>query len=745
MAEFLEILSDFHVEWAGRATLWIGLWILGIRIFRLPWGTVQHAIWAIILSTTLILPFARWPHPKTLPTDNIWHAVETAYIALDSPITQQSTQPVPTTLQPPNQWQPTSQPVSIATILGGIYILCISWMSLKLAIGYIDIKRLIHQAQYTNHSYIQNVVTHYTQTFHIQRAVTIKISSEIDGPITTGWRKPVIVLPEYLIDLSSTEDLDYILIHELAHIRRHDFVVTCIQRFCEALLFYHPLVWYVSHHITLHRELACDDWVLTHNPNRQAYAMSLIERVAKPDQTPRLAATYFGAPGRLTTRIQQIMNAHRHIKLTTSRKSLGLTLACITLGISLIGCFAFTRTGRLDPQVQNLTQQALTAARSSDITTADHIADLAAGKALAQSSTVDRKRNLLHVLQIRAAYTLDQPKRRAFYTSALDLANDLNDLETQADLHLQLSANAPDSVRQPHLKVAQQLYAMLDNRPGEGKVLFQQAFDHLRQQKYDRAQSEFNRVASLLQTVNPSLSISAIAANDLLSRPDHVNIGKKQTGYAIGNTVLHVQDGTYTYLGEGGNTRSFSYKGQSPVFSRSPFHEAGLIKKMLDTHQPTGSRWGDNVHGFGKMPLQGYAMILNNNATVTTPAGTFTGCYHIRIHVTQNTDAENKRVDKLNKLVRGTRDVYYAPGVGLVKMSLETKNHHLADLLLTRYNITQKTTDLLPLDIGNTWAYTWKNSADDMFNEQVFQVCDQKQDIVYLSRYHLYYPKEGLP
>lgn len=745
MTEVFEMLSDFHVEWTWRATLWMGFWILGLRLLRPPLGAIQHAIWALILGAMLTLPFVRWSHPQVVATDHAWHAVETAYIALDNPSAKPIETPIAISPAKPGQWQSLSKKISLSTILGMVYVLCVGWMSLKLCLGYIDLKRLIYKAQDTDDEHYQNLLNRLTQDLNIHRPVVLKISPEVDGPITTGWRKPIVVLPRDLFETPPTEEIECILIHELAHIRRHDFVVTCLQRLCEAVFFYHPLVWYVSHHVTLHRELACDDWVLTQNPNRRVYAMSLIDHVAGPGQTPRLASTFFGAPSRLTVRIQQIMNAHRSIVPTISRKILGMALTLTLMGLTIIGCFALVRTGRVDPGVQTLLIQASTAAQTQDIATADYYANAAAGKALEQPASADRKRNLLHVLQMRASWTMDFAKRRTYYKSALNLAHDLNDLRAQAQLHTQLGLNAPDSIKRPHLKAAKQLYATLGDHKGEGRVLFWQACNRLSDGDLDRAQAEFNRVESLLNKSVPSLAISAVAAHALLARDDRDHLAKRTTAYGLGCTMLRIEDGAYTFLTESGNSRSFRRTHIPPVFNRSPFHEAGLLKKMLDPALPVGSRWGGNVRSFGTMPLEGFAILLDDNATVTTPAGTFTQCRQIRIQVTQKVEPENKRIDDLNKWVRGTRDIYYAPGVGIVKMYLETKSRNLAYLLLTQYHVTKETDALLPLDVGNRWTYTWQNRANDTFNEQVFQVREKRDDTVLLSRYHLAYQKEDAP
>jgi beta-lactamase regulating signal transducer with metallopeptidase domain len=106
----------------------------------------------------------------------------------------------------------------------------------------------------------------------------------LDSPVVVGWLRPVVLLPVYLISGFTPEQLSAILAHELAHIRRHDFVVNVLQRAVESILFYHPAVWWLSKRIRAEREHCCDDIAIRLCGSRKVYAEVLIamERARQP-------------------------------------------------------------------------------------------------------------------------------------------------------------------------------------------------------------------------------------------------------------------------------------------------------------------------------------------------------------------------------------------------------------------------------------------------------------------------------
>jgi len=138
----------------------------------------------------------------------------------------------------------------------------------------------------------------------VTRPVRLLISGIAVVPSVIGWFRPVILLPVAAVAGLTPEQLEAILAHELAHIRRHDYLVNMIQVVIETLLFYHPAVWWISNIIRTAREDCCDDLAVAACGNRIAYAraLSAMEDL-RAAPMPSIAAT----GGNLLLRIRRIV------------------------------------------------------------------------------------------------------------------------------------------------------------------------------------------------------------------------------------------------------------------------------------------------------------------------------------------------------------------------------------------------------------------------------------------------------
>ncbi|MEZ5356934.1 MAG: M56 family metallopeptidase [Bryobacteraceae bacterium] len=111
----------------------------------------------------------------------------------------------------------------------------------------------------------------------VRRAVRLLESAAVDGPWHAGVWKPVIVVPVGMLTQMAPAAVEAILLHELAHIRRYDYLVNLLQGAVESALFYHPAVWWVSAAMRREREHCCDDAVLEVTGDRVAYARALLD------------------------------------------------------------------------------------------------------------------------------------------------------------------------------------------------------------------------------------------------------------------------------------------------------------------------------------------------------------------------------------------------------------------------------------------------------------------------------------
>jgi beta-lactamase regulating signal transducer with metallopeptidase domain len=126
------------------------------------------------------------------------------------------------------------------------------------------------------------------------RRLSVAICDRIASPILVGILRPAILLPPAVLTGFSVEQVEMVLLHELAHLRRLDNLVNLLQWIVEALLFFHPMVWQVSAWVRMEREAACDDFVLARTGKPILYARSLAAFTA-PGSLPADAAALSGS------------------------------------------------------------------------------------------------------------------------------------------------------------------------------------------------------------------------------------------------------------------------------------------------------------------------------------------------------------------------------------------------------------------------------------------------------------------
>lgn len=162
----------------------------------------------------------------------------------------------------------------------------------------------------------------------IRRRVSVLISRVADCPSVTGWLRPAILLPAAVFASLDVEQLEAILAHELAHIRRHDYLVNLLQTVVETLLFYHPAVWWLSARIRRERECCCDDIAIRYTGGVLPYARALasLERLRT---APALMPAFNGSP--LLFRIR---------RLTGETDTAPSRLPAITAGLVAVVCLA---------------------------------------------------------------------------------------------------------------------------------------------------------------------------------------------------------------------------------------------------------------------------------------------------------------------------------------------------------------------------------------------------------------------
>jgi beta-lactamase regulating signal transducer with metallopeptidase domain len=179
--------------------------------------------------------------------------------------------------------------------------------SLRLLAGWMRLRQQVREAIPAPREW-QERLDALVQRLGLKRAVRLLQSTTVDVPSAVGWLRPVVLLPASALVGLPARQLEMILAHELAHIRRYDFVVNLAQTLVETLLFYHPAVWWVSHVIRVEREHCCDDIAAGASGSSLSYARALTaleELRVLPSLAPSPALSALG--GSLPERVRRLV------------------------------------------------------------------------------------------------------------------------------------------------------------------------------------------------------------------------------------------------------------------------------------------------------------------------------------------------------------------------------------------------------------------------------------------------------
>jgi TonB family protein len=161
--------------------------------------------------------------------------------------------------------------------LAPLWILGVWIFVLAQVAGWISVSRLRTRGVCCAPDRWQNEMLRLRSRLRLTRPVRLLESCLADVPMVVGHIRPAVLMPIGLLAGLPAGQIEAILLHELAHIRRHDYLVNVLQRSVESLLFYNPAVWWLSRVIRTERENCCDDIVVATSGNAREYAIALTE------------------------------------------------------------------------------------------------------------------------------------------------------------------------------------------------------------------------------------------------------------------------------------------------------------------------------------------------------------------------------------------------------------------------------------------------------------------------------------
>jgi len=221
-----------------------------------------------------------------------------------------------------------------------IWLAIVIVLALKLIIELYNVNRLPLQGCTAVDIALHNRFDALITKIGLSRNVALLLSHKTDVPMAIGWLKPVVLIPFSMLSGLSPQQLDMLLLHELAHIRRHDYLVNFLQTLVEILLFFHPAVRWVSKQMRNEREYCSDDIAVQHGGSSLAYAHTLADTASLCEKhrhhtIPNMAMAASG--GDLKQRVVRLLDQQQHCSKTTDS---GKWLASFTILLSIILLFS---------------------------------------------------------------------------------------------------------------------------------------------------------------------------------------------------------------------------------------------------------------------------------------------------------------------------------------------------------------------------------------------------------------------
>ncbi|MFC1713450.1 M56 family metallopeptidase [Candidatus Poribacteria bacterium] len=345
-----------------QITLLIPLIALIIWIFRVKSATTRYSLWLFVIFAIIVLPFLtpfipqmdfiRFHRQGTVgdrPDDLMRMGMDGSAGELSE--VGGSLTPMGATKVAVSEEVDVSliNPVSMAYFiwcLGAFSMLCITLGA------YRKLKKLKVSSPDVEAPAVLEMLSLLRQKIGIGKSVTLKASPEIYTPISLGVFSPTIMLPDGVVDGSSSGELEMILTHELAHIKRCDYLINLLQNMLRAIFFFHPLFHLMNRNLTRAREHICDDWVINVTQQRSGYAeciVGLLEKTLyKPVSIPvtlAMAERKRDIPGR----IDMIVDKRRKTTTRISRRAFIALLLIGCLSIPVIGGVELVRIAGAAP------------------------------------------------------------------------------------------------------------------------------------------------------------------------------------------------------------------------------------------------------------------------------------------------------------------------------------------------------------------------------------------------------------
>jgi beta-lactamase regulating signal transducer with metallopeptidase domain len=362
MGQALAAPAAVIVTAAAKGLLLFLVAAIAARVFRRAPAATRYAMWAVALGGQLflltggaMLPAIDVPAVPFSWAVGIERTVPLADMSGGGP-----SLPGGATISSRTPTAPSATPIShniVATsaarsihlsageLLGVLWILGALVVLARYAVGTFRVARLVHESERVDDGQWLSLLTRTAKRMRIERPLTLLRGGALEVPVTWGIVYPVVLLPREADDWND-ERRHFVLVHEMAHVKRFDAIMQLVAQVVIIIFWFSPAVWYAAHRIRIEREHACDDQVLLEGTRPSFYANELLAMVQRlglhDDEAPAFTALAMARRSEFEGRMLAILDANVRRRTLSGRAS----AATIAFALLLVLPLAALRPAR---------------------------------------------------------------------------------------------------------------------------------------------------------------------------------------------------------------------------------------------------------------------------------------------------------------------------------------------------------------------------------------------------------------
>src|SRR2546426_265992 len=342
----IAILADAFVKSTVLLLLAAGVTVL----LRRSAASLRHLVWTLACGGVLALPLASallpnwhlggWPRlevPVEFDAEQLAQQVPardpTPAARVVPMVEAPSPAPAATVDAGPVRWRLTSD---WTALVFPVWLSGVAAVLILLSVGIARIMWLGRVTRPVQDEAWLTLVDELSLELGLRRHVRLLQAKGPAMPMTWGMHRPAILLPAEAEDWTAERRRD-VLLHELAHVKRHDFIIQLIARIACAVYWFHPLVWLAATRLREERERACDDHVLRAGATPSVYAAHLLEiaRDLRAARATALATVAMARPAQLATRLLDVLDTRRRRDTLSARSAVPAWIAAIAVVVPL--------------------------------------------------------------------------------------------------------------------------------------------------------------------------------------------------------------------------------------------------------------------------------------------------------------------------------------------------------------------------------------------------------------------------